>query len=97
MRIISVSTLREFWEENPAASTPLRAWLQEARKATWASPQDIKTRYQSSSIINDEIIIFNIGGNNYRLVVKVWYAGSALYIKFIGSHRAYDDLYLTAL
>ena len=93
MRIISRKTLREFWEADHAdAEQPLKAWFAEASKATWTSMAQVKRRYASASVIDSERVVFNIGGNKYRLVVTFWFAGQAMWIKFIGSHAQYDKI-----
>ena len=58
---------------------------------------DIKRRYASASVIDAERVVFNIGGNKYRLVVKLWFAGQAVWIKFVGSHKRYDEIDVTKL
>lgn len=90
MRVIAVKTLRDFWEAHPDAEQALRAWYDEASKARWLSPQDIKRRYASASFIAGNRVVFNIRGNEYRLIVAVAYRFEAVYIKFIGTHAQYD-------
>lgn len=90
MRVIAVSTLKRFWASHPEAEQPLKAWYDEARHATWASPQDIKRRYASASFIGRNRVVFNIKGNDYRLIVAVAYRFQAIYIKFAGTHAQYD-------
>ena len=98
MRIIARRTLKEFWEAGHAdAEQPLKAWLAEASRAEWNSMAEIKVRFQHASIIDAERVVFNIGGNKYRLVVKVWFPGQTLWIKFLGTHRDYDDLEVGSL
>ena len=70
MRVIALSTLRTFWERHPDAEQPLRAWNAEAKKAEWQTPNDIKREYPFASIVGGNRVVFNIGGNKYRLVVK---------------------------
>lgn len=89
MNIVSVTTLRDFWLKHPPAEQPLRAWLDEAKRAKWGNPQDIKNNYRSASFVGNKVV-FNIGGNNYRLIVGVSYSLKACYIKFIGTHAEYD-------
>jgi len=94
MRIISRGTLRTFWEM-PAyrdSEQSLKAWFREAADADWRSPADVKTAFRNASILRDSRIVFNIGGNKYRLVVKVNYPYRVVYIRFIGTHRAYDAI-----
>jgi mRNA interferase HigB len=68
------------------------SWLDEARKATWSSPADIKAQYRNASILKSRRVVFNIKGNDYRLVVAVAYRFGALYIKFVGTHAHYDAI-----
>jgi mRNA interferase HigB len=73
MRIISRKRLIEFWEHYPDSEQPLRAWYAETKKSIWKTPADIKAVYRSASIIANNRVVFNIKGNNYRLVVMVEY------------------------
>lgn len=90
MRIFNRSTLRAFWERHPDAEGALRAWFEEVEAATWTGPQDIKRRFGSADFVENDRVIFNIRGNNYRLIVHVVYAFRAVYIRFIGTHKEYD-------
>lgn len=92
MRVIAVSTLREFWETHPQAKEPLQAWYHEAVSAKWETPADIKAQYRNASFVGNNRVVFNIKGNDYRLVVAVLYRGGVLYIKFVGTHAAYDQI-----
>lgn len=92
MRIIARKTLKDFWEIEPAAKGPLEAWYAEARNATWTSPADIKASYGTASILKDGRVVFNIGGNKYRLVVWINYDFFTIYIRFVGTHKAYDGI-----
>jgi mRNA interferase HigB len=92
MRVISVKTLKTFWEEHPDAESPLRAWYTEARRARWRSPQDIKAAYRTASILRNNRVVFNVKGNTYRLVVAVKYEFQIVYIRFVGTHAAYDSI-----
>ena len=92
MRIIARRTLREFWLRHPDAEQPLRAWVAEAQAADWNNPQGIKRRYRHASFVADNRIIFNIGGNKYRLVAHVNYDFRIACIKFVGTHAEYDRI-----
>lgn len=94
MRIISRKTLRLFWEKAQYADAeqPLKAWFREATKADWATPAAIKAAFRSASLIGDNRVVFNIGGNKYRLVVKVNYTYRVMYIRFIGTQAQYDRI-----
>lgn len=90
--VISRRTLVEFWEIHADAEQPLRAWFQEAKAATWDTPTDIKACYASASFLADNRVVFNIGGNKYRLVVWINYRGHRVFIKFVGTHAEYDEV-----
>lgn len=92
MRVIAVSTLVEFWQRHPAARAPLKAWLVIARAAQWGRPADIKAQFGNASFVGDRRVVFNIKGNDCRLVVAVAYRQGALYIKFVGTHDEYDSV-----
>jgi mRNA interferase HigB len=90
MRVIAVSTLRTFWMRHPDAEQPLKAWFEEATNASWTQPSDIKERYRSASILKNRRVVFNIKGNDYRLVVAIAYKLQVVYVKFVGTHKEYD-------
>ena len=92
MRIIAKKTLKAFWERFPNARGSLEAWHAEAKSATWRTPADVKAKYGSASILKDGRAVFNIGGNNYRLVVWINYEFSVIYIRFVGTHEEYDAI-----
>lgn len=92
MRIIAKSTLRNFWKSHPDAEQALKAWYEEARKAEWSSFQDIKKQFGTASIVGNDRIVFNIKGNNYRLVVLILFLRGKAFIRFVGTHREYDKI-----
>jgi mRNA interferase HigB len=92
VRVVAVKALREFWLKNPDAEQPLRAWYDEASHANWAQPADIKAQYRNASILKNRRVVFNIKGNDYRLVVALAYNTGLVFVKFIGSHKAYDAI-----
>ena len=92
MRIIAISTLRQFWEIHADAEEPIKAWYQEARVADWTTPHQVKAMYRSASILRDSRIVFNIAGNKYRLIVKFNYPYRIGYIRFVGTHAEYDRI-----
>ncbi|MEM7538513.1 MAG: type II toxin-antitoxin system HigB family toxin [Chloroflexota bacterium] len=95
MRIIKPKTLQNFWKKHPDAERPLRAWLEISQLANWGSPSEVKADYRSASIVANNRIVFNIKGNDYRLVVKFHYNTKIGYIRFIGTHRDYDKINVT--
>ncbi len=97
MRVISKATLVNFWLMNPSARSALQTWFEDASHAQWKTPQDIKARYAAASFVGANRVVFNIKGNDYRLVVAVAYRFSALYIKFVGTHAQYDAIDATTV
>jgi len=92
MRVFSKKMLREFWESHTDAKAGLQGWYEEALRAEWQSPSDIKRRYANASIIGDNRVVFNIQGNAYRLIVKIHYDRGFVYIRFVGTHTEYDKI-----
>lgn len=90
MKVIAISTLRRFWERHPDSEQALKAWFDEAKHASWVTPQDIRNHYANASFVGQNRVVFNIKGNDYRLIVAVAYRFQAIYIKFIGTHAEYD-------
>ena len=94
MRVIAKSTLVKFWSqpEYKDAKGALQSWYDEAMKADWKTPQDIKAHYRSASICGNNRVVFNIAGNKYRLVVEMQYQAGIAWVKFIGTHAQYDKI-----
>jgi mRNA interferase HigB len=101
MRIIARRTLRDFVDslagkkDQPAVKAALDAWFAEVGKAAWTNTADVKRLYATASIVSAERIVFNIKGNDYRLVVSVDFEKSIVWIKWIGTHKAYDRIDVT--
>ena len=87
----------EFWLRHPASKLALQTWFEDAHHAQWKTSQDIKLRYASASFVAVNRVVFNIKGNDYRLVVAVAYRFAALYIKFVGTHAQYDAIDATTV
>lgn len=92
MHIISLKTLRLFWEIHPDAEQPLRAWHLIARRAQWRTPTDIRAVYGNASFVGNHRVVFNIKGNDYRLIVLAEYGKGKLFIRFVGTHADYDRI-----
>ena len=94
MRVIAKSTLRKFWEQPRYGDSqgPLEAWHEEALRAAWNSPQAVKAQYGNASICRNNRVVFNIGGNKYRLVVEMQYRVGIAWVKFVGTHAQYDRI-----
>ncbi|MEN6404850.1 MAG: type II toxin-antitoxin system HigB family toxin [Thermoguttaceae bacterium] len=89
MHVISEKKLREFWEKQPEAETPLRAWLRVAEHAAWESFADVRRVYPSADQVG-RCTVFDIGGNRFRLVVVVHFNRGRLYVRHVLTHREYD-------
>lgn len=95
VRIIALSTLKAFLARSPAnadAQDPVMAWYRQVRRADWSTPADIKRDVRSVSILKDGRAVFNIAGNKYRIVVWINYPYRVVYVRFIGTHRQYDNV-----
>lgn len=92
MRIIARKALQDYWTKVPATKSNLEAWFAEAKAATWNTPHDIRETYGTASILHGGRVVFNICGNNHRLVVWINYEFHTIHIRFIGTHREYDDI-----
>lgn len=90
MTIVGKTIIETFMSKHAKARSPLTAWIDDAEAAEWKTPQDIKNRYRSVDILSGNRIVFDIGGNNYRLVVLVRYRMGILLIQKIGTHAEYS-------
>ncbi len=95
MRIIALSTLKAFWENDPSyadAIQPTLSWYRHALKANWTTPAEVKGDFKNVSILKGGRVVFNIAGNKYWLVVWINYVYGIVYIRFIGTHTQYDRI-----
>ena len=92
MRVVAKKILREFWEKHEDCEQQLKSWFREAEKAEWKNLNQIKDEYPSASILNDNRVVFNIKGNNYRLIVKISYEYEMIWIRLIGTHAEYHKI-----
>ena len=97
MRIVALSTLRAFWLKHPDAEVPLRAWYTLASRANWKTLTQIKSAYRSASFVGSSRVVFNIKGNDYRLVVLVRYDKGLMFVRFVGTHAQYDRTDVTTV
>ena len=92
MRIISEKPLREFWERHPDSEGPLAEWLRVARRESWRTPQDLREQFSRASFVGSNRVVFNIKGNQYRLVAAINYPYGIIYIRFVGAHSEYGRI-----
>ena len=90
MHLVSLPPLLTFTAKHPTAKQAVLTWCDEVKKAEWASPADIKNQHASASILKNRRVVFNIKGNDYRLIVAVAYNTGFVFVKFIGTHQQYD-------
>lgn len=93
MQILSLRTLRLFWEQHPQSETPLKAWYSRVKAAQWTTPGDAKADFGTLvDFVADNRIIFDVGGNKYRVVVHVSYKFQRVLVKFVGTHKDFDAI-----
>lgn len=94
MRVIAKRTLVKFWEQpgREDAQAPLQSWYGIVAKAQWRNPQDVKDHIATASVCGNNRIVFNIGGNKYRVVVEMQYRAGIAWVKFVGTHKRYDEI-----
>ena len=92
MRVIAKRTLRDFWEKHADCEEQLKSWYRETEKSEWNNINELKSEYPSASILKDNRIVYNIKGNNYRLIVKFNFEYGVCWIRFIGTHAEYDKI-----
>ena len=92
MRIISKSTLVEYYTRVPQSKTALEDWFEKTKKAEWTCFADIKNTFNSVDAVGNQRYVFNIKGNDYRLVVLIQFTPKTIYIRFVGTHKEYDEI-----
>lgn len=98
MRIIPRTALHQFVDaltghkDQPAVKSAVDAWFAEVRKAHWKNTADVRKYYSTVSVVSSDRLVFNIKGNDYRLVVAVDHQKGIVWIKGIGNHGDYDQI-----
>src|SRR5688572_12581759 len=92
MRVISRRPLKALSERYPDAKVEVDAWFHEVEAAQWKTPVEVKEKYGTASILKGGRVVFNVCGNKYRLVVKINYSHSIVFVRFAGTHREYDQI-----
>jgi mRNA interferase HigB len=98
MRVIARKTLKRLIDslkgskDQRAVKAALDSWFHEARHADWKNPADVVRAYANASIVGSDRVVFNIKGNDYRLVVTIHYRLQIIFIKWLGSHAEYDKI-----
>jgi mRNA interferase HigB len=92
MRIIAKSTLKKYWEANPLSESSLIDWLEIVYDCEWENPNEVKNTFGNASLVGDNRVIFNIKGNDYRLITKIDYVNKIVFTLWIGTHAEYDKI-----
>ena len=92
MNVIARKALVDFWTANAGAKASLSAWYRIARKADWASFPDVLATFNSADQVKGGKVVFNVGGNNYRLVALMGYRAKRLFVLWVGTHAEYDKI-----
>jgi len=92
VRIISKKALIGYWRRFPAAESELKAWHAEVKTADWSMPSDVKAKYGNASILKDGRVVFNICGNKHRLITWINFDFKTIYVRFLGTHKEYDQI-----
>ena len=92
MRIISHRKIREFYERHPDSELALERWYDMVQKADWRCLGDVKVDFPSVDYVRPQRYIFNIKGNQYRLVVVILFTIGRVYVRFVGTHEEYDKI-----
>jgi len=92
MRVIAHRTIVEYGKQHANAKTPLDIWYKTTKTAKWKDFRDMKKTFNSADFVGNQRYVFDIKGNDYRLVGKVLFAQQIIYIRFIGTHSEYDKI-----
>jgi len=95
LRVIARKALKDFWTKYPDSEQPLKSWYREIYAKRWKNMNELKKQFPSMSIISYNRAVFNIKGNNYRLLVRINIEYQLTYIRFIGTHKQYDKIDVT--
>jgi mRNA interferase HigB len=91
MHVISLKPLRDFWAEHADAEKPLLAWHREVEHAEWETFTDVRELYPHADKAG-KFIVFNIGGNKYRLIAVIHFNRGKVYVRHVLTHEEYDRM-----
>lgn len=92
MRIITTKTLYDFTKKNQDADVAIRLWVKTVSKAEWNCFADVKSTFNSVDSVGNDRFVFNVKGNNYRIIAKVLFIPKMMFIRFVGTHKQYDKI-----
>lgn len=97
MVIISKTTLNKFFEQYPSATGPVLQWYGRVKEADWKDFADLRKLFPATDYVGNDLYVFNLGGNKYRLIARVFFSVRTVYIRFIGTYSQYDKVKLSDL
>lgn len=97
MVIISKRILKEFMDKNVQSQEVLLRWYEIAKAADWKNFVELKNDFRSADAVGNDLYVFNIGGNKFRLIARIIFRARTIFIRFIGTHQEYDDVEITKL
>ena len=92
MRIANKTLLDDFVQSHAQSAAPLNKWVEKVKGATWTNHAELKQMFPSADYVKNGRYVFNIGGNNYRIVAVVFFIGGVMNIRFVGTHAEYDKI-----
>lgn len=92
MRVIAHSTIKEYYTKHSTSQVALENWYKIAKSAQWKDLNDIKNHFNSVDFVGNKRFVFNIKGNDFRLIAKILFVQQIIYIRFIGTHAEYDKI-----
>ncbi len=92
MRIISKRTLREYWEKHGDSENALKIWYKETEAAQWKNFVELKKIFRTADYVGNDRVVFDIKGNNYRLIAKIDFEFRLVFVRFVGTHAEYDKI-----
>jgi mRNA interferase HigB len=97
MVIISKRPINMFISKHPVAGASMLNWYEKAKTADWTDFQSLKKTFSSADFVGNDLYVFNIGGNKYRLVARIFFSTRTVYVRFVGTHKEYDMVKLSHL
>ena len=97
MIIISKSVLNQFIDKYPTSAEPVLRWYLKTKESDWKAFADIKKVFPATDAVGDDLYVFNVGGNKYRIIARIFFSVRTVYVRFIGTHAQYDKVVLSDL
>lgn len=92
MKVHGLKELDEFCKKHPIARSWIQGWIADVKGATWMSSHDIRSRYATVSFLGTNVVIFNVKGNDYRMVTRVAYKMGIVVVNWVGTHADYSRI-----